>query len=356
MVKRLDEPLSFERGRTWANRFALAPLTNKQSNDDGTLGDDEFRWLTARALGGFGMVMTCATYVHRSGRAWSGQLGISGDEHLAGLTRLAHGIHEAGSVALVQLHHGGRRALDDEGPRLAPWDSPQENTRALNRDEIDDAISWFVAAAIRAEQAGFDGVQLHGAHGYLLGQFLDGRHNHRTDGWGGSFENRSRIFHEIIDQIRATTGPDFHLGVRLTPQGAGITVPEAQELATTLMTSGKIDHLDMSLWDVFTAPDATGTRDLLIEEFTNLPRGNTRLGVAGKILSAADAAWCLDRGADFVSIGTAGIIHADFPAQVGADSDFQSTPQPVSADHLERQDVGPAFLEYLSTNWTDFVH
>ncbi len=355
MVDRLHEPLGFDHGPQWPNRFALAPLTNKQSNGDGTLGDDEYRWLTARARGGFGMTMTCATYVHRSGRAWDGQLGISGDEHLAGLSRLAEGIKSLGSVALVQLHHGGRRALGDEGSRLAPWDNPEENTRALTLSEIGEVIDWFVSGAQRAERAGFDGVQLHGAHGYLLCQFLDGRHNHREDGWGGSLANRSRIYREIIDGIRAVTGPDFHLGVRLTPEGAGITIPEAQELVSSLMASGKVDHVDMSLWDVFSMSGPTGTRELLIDEFIDLPRGNARLGVAGKILSASDAAWCLEKGADFVTIGTAGIIHHDFPAQVAGDAEFVSTPQPVSAEHLVGQEVGPAFLEYLSTNWDDFV-
>ena len=355
MTVELNQPLSFAHGPTWPNRFALAPLTNMQSHQDGTLGEDEYKWLTARARGGFAMTMTCAAYVHRSGRAWHGQLGISGDEHLEGLTRLASGIRAAGSFSIVQLHHGGRRALGDEGPRLAPWSSEDDNTRSLTSSEVGDVIEWFVSAAQRAQEVGFDGVQLHGAHGYLLGQFLDGRNNQREDDWGGSFDNRRRIILEIVDRVRNATGPEFHLGVRLTPEGAGITIPEAQELATALMTSGKIDHLDMSLWDVFQSPGPTGTRELLIDEFTSLPRGATRLGVAGKILSASDAAWCLERGADFVTVGTAGIIHADFPVRVLADPEFESIPQPVTAEYLKSQELGPEFIEYLSTNWDDFV-
>lgn len=355
MAERLHRSLTFSRGSAWSNRFALAPLTNRQSHQDGTLSEDEYRWLTARARGGFGMTMTCAAYVHRSGRAWPGQLGISGDEHIEGLSRLARGIRAVGSFPIVQLHHGGRRALADEGTRLAPWSNEHENTRALTSAEVIDVVDWFVSAAQRAKTAGFEGVQLHGAHGYLLGQFLDGRNNHRDDGWGGSFDDRRRIVLEIVDRVRAATGPDFHLGVRLTPEGAGITIPEAQELATMLMTSGKIDHLDMSLWDVFQPPGPTGTRELLIDEFMSIPRGNTRLGVAGKILSAADALWCLKKGADFVSVGTAGIIHADFPDRVLADQDFESTPQPVTAAYLKSQELGPDFIEYLSTNWDDFV-
>ena len=97
-------------GPDWGNRYALAPMTNKQSHDDGTLSDTEYRWLVARGRGGFGVVKTCAAYIADSGRTWDGQLGIASDAHLAGLTRLAEGLRVAGTRSLVQLHHGGLRA------------------------------------------------------------------------------------------------------------------------------------------------------------------------------------------------------------------------------------------------------
>jgi len=106
-VTSLADPITFTRGPGWRNRLALAPLTNLQSHPDGTLSDDEYRWLVARADGGFGLTMTCAAYVERAGNAWPGQLGVSDDTHLPGLTRLAAGIREAGGVSSIQLHHGG---------------------------------------------------------------------------------------------------------------------------------------------------------------------------------------------------------------------------------------------------------
>lgn len=348
--------LTFSHGPEWRNRVALAPLTNLQSESDGVLSDDEFTWLTRRAEGGFGMVMTCAAFVSDAGHSFPGQLGVSDDKHLPGLTRLADGIRAAGAVSSLQLQHGGRRgdgALSDD--LVAPWDDAKYNAAALTTDGVEQMVDAFATAARRAERAGFDGVEIHGAHGYLIAQFLDGRSNTRTDRYGGSADNRFRVVHETIAAIRATTGPDFQLGLRLSPERYGIVLDEARELAAQVMTDGAIDYLDMSMWDTFKTPHGGDPGDRpLLDLFTELPRGDVRLGVAGKILTAAQVRECLDRGADFVLAGTAGILHHDFPRRVLDDPDFAAThPQPAS--HFVAESVGPAFLDYLSSNWDDFV-
>ena len=171
----LADALTFNHGPSWSNRVALAPLTNTQSHPDGTLSDDEYRWLEARGRGGFGLVMTCATYVVPAGQAWAGQLGIASDAHLPGLTRLAQGLRATGARSAVQLHHGGRRADPalSGRPNQCPWDDPDKDAVAMTTAEVEESVASFVAAAVRAETAGFDGVEVHGAHGYLVGQFLD---------------------------------------------------------------------------------------------------------------------------------------------------------------------------------------
>jgi 2,4-dienoyl-CoA reductase-like NADH-dependent reductase (Old Yellow Enzyme family) len=349
--------LDLTRGPAWANRMALAPLTNKQSEDDGTLSDDERRWLVARARGGFGMVLSCATYVAPEGQAWEGQLGISDDRHLPGLTRLAEELRAEGAVSAMQLHHGGQRADAAVSGRglVAPWADAAKGVRALTTGEVHAAVDAFVAAAGRAERAGFDGVEVHGAHGYLVGQFLDGRHNHREDGYGGSPQERSRFLLEVLEGIRQTTGPAFQLGLRLSPERFGIDLAEAAELTSTVLAGGHLDYLDLSLWDVRKHPHGHDGGPLLVDHFRELPRHGVRLGYAGHVLSGPDVAWCLERGADFVSIGTGAIIHHDFARRVVSDPAFASTPQPVSREHLEAEHVGPAFVDYLATNWDDFV-
>ncbi|WP_068324910.1 NADH:flavin oxidoreductase [Janibacter terrae] len=351
----LHDRLELAHGPAWANRFALAPLTNTQSHADGTLSEDEYRWLVARAAGGFGLTMTCATYVARAGQAWAGQLGISDDRHLAGLTRLADGIRAAGSVSSVQLHHAGRRSdpAVTGVPNVAPWDDPDKDTRALSTGEVQQAVEDFVVAAERAERAGFDGVEVHGAHGYLICQFLDGRHNQRTDGYGGSLEDRSRMLFEVLRGIRERTRADFQVGLRLTPQGNGIVLDEGVAVAQRVLDSGLVDYLDMSLWDAFMTVDEEGS--LLIDAFVGLERGATRLGVAGRIRSAQQARWCMSKGADFVDLGRAAIVHHDFPTRAGADSTFAMAPLPVTREHLHAERVSETFVEYLDAGWPDFV-
>jgi len=354
----LSDPLHLSRGPAWANRITLAPLTNWQSHPDGALGDDEYRWLTMRARGGFGMTMTCAAHVQASGQGFPGQLGVWSDAHLPGLTRLAQGIHAGGSVSCLQLQHSGRRAVTalTGQSAVAPWDDVETGARALSTVEVEQLVQDFIAAARRAELAGFRGVELHGAHGYLLAQFLDAEHNQRSDRYGGSFNNRVRIFFELIDGVRAATGPDFQLGLRLSPERFGIAMPESLALAQQVLADGRLDYLDMSLWDCFKPPlDPAFADQPLIAHFAALERGTTKLGVAGKILDAATARRCLESGADFVLIGRGAMLHHDFARRALADSAFRCIERPVSRAYLEAEGLGPAFLQYVTSTWQGFV-
>ncbi|HQC95349.1 MAG TPA: NADH:flavin oxidoreductase [Aquabacterium sp.] len=354
----LHDPLTFTRGPAMANRFMLAPLTNWQSNPDGTLNDVEYHWLTMRAQGGFALTMTCAAHVQRGGQGFPGQLGVWSDDHLPGLTRLAAGIHAAGSGSSLQIQHSGRRSdpkLTGE-PAVCPWDDAETGARAMTTAEVEQLIEDFIGAAVCAERAGFHGVELHGAHGYLLAQFLEGELNHRTDGYGGSFDHRCRVLRTVIDGVRARTQPGFQLGLRLSPERFGITMPESLALAGEMLQSGKLDYLDMSLWDCFKPPqEAAYAGRPLIDHFAALPRGNTRLGVAGKIMDAATAQRCLEHGADFVLIGRGAMLHHDFARRALADSGFKSIERPVTRAYLANQGLGPVFIDYVANTWKNFV-
>jgi 2,4-dienoyl-CoA reductase-like NADH-dependent reductase (Old Yellow Enzyme family) len=221
---------------------------------------------------------------------------------------------------------------------------------------VEQLIADFITAAVRAERAGFHGVELHGAHGYLLAQFLDGENNQRTDQFGGSFANRCRVLLTIIDGVRARTGPGFQLGLRLSPERFGITMPESLTLATQVLAEGKLDYLDMSLWDCFKPPQDPAYADRpLIDHFAALPRGATRLGVAGKIMDAATAQRCLAHGADFVLIGRGAMLNHDFAALALADPAFRCVERPVTRAWLEKEGLGPAFIGYVASTWKNFV-
>jgi 2,4-dienoyl-CoA reductase-like NADH-dependent reductase (Old Yellow Enzyme family) len=355
-VAKLFEPLALSRGPAMKNRFMLAPLTNQQSHADGRLSDDEFRWLTMRAAGGFALTMTAASHVQAVGQGFPGQIGVFGDEHIAGLARLASAIKANGSVSSVQLHHAGNRSPKEiVGTPVCPSDDPKTGARGLSLPEVERLRDDFVAAAKRAEGAGFDGVEVHGAHGYILAQFLSSEINRRDDRYGGSLENRARIVFEIVDGIRSGCRPDFQIGLRLSPERFGLKLAEIRDVAAEVLAQGRIDYLDMSLWDVAKEPheEAHKGRSLL-SYFTELPRGHVRLGAAGKVMSADGAARVIEAGCDFVVIGRAAILRHDFPERVRSDPGYDSPALPVTAQHLLDEGLGAEFVAYMR-GWPGFV-
>tara|TARA_B110001450_G_scaffold110065_1_gene103960 strand:+ start:1749 stop:2816 length:1068 start_codon:yes stop_codon:yes gene_type:complete len=346
-MKDLFQPLTFSSGATLKNRFMLAPLTNTQSHPDGKLSDDEYRWLTMRAQGGFGLTMTCAAHIQAVGQGFPGQLGIFSDDHLEGLTKLATGIKREDSLAVVQLHHAGMRSPADLIGQAPVCPSNHEETGAvgLSSEGVQQLIEDFICGAERAEKAGFDGVEIHGAHGYILAQFLSGTINQRQDEFGGSIKNRMRPITEIIDGIRTRCRPDFLLGLRLSPERFDVHLPDIVEVAKNVLSAGKIDFLDMSLWDSFKEPEDEAFKGrTLLSYFTELERGNVALGIAGKLRNPSEINQAMAAEIDFVMLGRAAIIHHDFPRQMQEDSNFTPMRTPVSADHCVERGLGKRLL------------
>ena len=356
-MKDLFQPLTFSCGTILKNRFMLAPLTNTQSHTDGKLSDDEYRWLTMRAQGGFGLTMTCAAHVQAIGQGFPGQLGIFSDDHLEGLSKLASGIKSENSLAVVQLHHAGMRSPVDligQAP-VCPSDHTDTNSVGLSSEGVKELIEDFICGAERAEKAGFDGVEIHGAHGYILAQFLSGTINQRQDEFGGCIENRMRPITAIIDGIRARCRPDFLLGLRLSPERFDVHLPDIVEVAKNVLSAGKIDFLDMSLWDSFKEPEDQAFKGrTLLSYFTELKRGNVALGIAGKLRNPEEVNQAMAADIDFVMLGRAAILHHDFPRQMKTDPNFTPIKNPVSADHLRKEGLGEAFITYMS-GWKGFV-
>lgn len=354
----LGDPLELRHGRGLPNRLVLAPMTNLQSHPDGTMSDIEVAWLVARARGGFGLIMTAAAYVNRAGQVWPGQLGISSDAHVAGLERLARAVTEAGSVSSVQLHHGGVKANATVSGQdvVGPWADAQTGVRALSTAEVEQAVDAFASAAARSESAGIDGVEVHGGHGYLVGQFLDESNNTREDGYGGDAAGRARFVHEVVRAIRDRTGPYFQVGLRLSVERYGLVLGEMVQLVGGLLAGGDLDYIDLSLWDVTKLPvHAAEGSPMLIEHFLGLPRHGTALGVAGRITSAAEAQWVLDQGSDLAFIGKAAIADHAFARRAATDASYQAPTFPVTKDHLRTEMLGEPFVEYFAANWPHLV-
>lgn len=354
----VNATLPLQNGNSMKNRLMLAPMTNLQSHEDGRLSDEEFTWLTMRAKGGFGLTMTCAAHVHERGKTWSGQLGVFDDKHIEGLTRLAHGIKEFGSLAIVQLFHGGRRApsnLIGGLPPVAPSADKETDAVELTLSEINQLQDDFIQAAVRCKNAGFDGVEVHAAHGFLICQFLSPEFNHRNDKYGGSAQARERFLDEIIDGIRSECGPEFTLGIRLSPEHHGLVFSQMYELARRLLSEAKIDFLDMSMHDAFKKPDDAGySSKSLTEWYLELPRDQVPMGICGKIRTMPDVTKIMGWGADFVTIGRSAILQHDFAQKALLDENFQARTTPVTTELLRQEGLSQTFIDFIKT-FPDFV-
>ncbi len=353
----LQDKVHFPCGKRMKNSFMLAPLTNQQSNEDGSLSNDEFHWLVKRAEGGFGLVMTCASHVQKNGKGFPGQLGIFDHSLNEGHSKLTNAIKKEGALAVVQLHHAGMRSPKEliEGEPLCPSINKNTGARALTHEEVIELRNDFISAGKRAKDCGYDGVEIHGAHGYILSQFLSSEINLRTDEYGGNLSNRCRLLFEIIEGIRKECGNEFLMGVRLSPERFGMDLLEIKQVTQHIIDEGKIDFLDISLWDSFKLPETKEYQDqTLLEHFTSLNWGEVKLTVAGNIRAGKDVQKVLKQGVDFVTIGRAAILHHDFAKQVINAPDFKPIKTPVTREHLKSEGLSDTFIDYMK-RWSDFV-
>ncbi len=189
-----------------SNRIVMAPMCMYQADTNGVIQPFHFAHYTARAYGGVAMVITEATAVEARGRISDRDLGIYDDQHIVGLQNLVKAVHQSGSLIAIQLAHAGRKSGIQNQTAIAPsaiaFSQDYGTPKAMTLAEIKDVIIAFEKAAIRAQKAGFDGIEIHGAHGYLINEFLSPLTNHRQDQYGGSIENRTRFLKEILQAVR----------------------------------------------------------------------------------------------------------------------------------------------------------
>ncbi|MCS4533506.1 NADH-dependent flavin oxidoreductase [Neisseria montereyensis] len=368
----LFEPYKLNNGITIKNRLVVAPLTHRASNPDGSIGDGERLFLNDR-FKGFGMFISAATLVSPEGKAFDGQPEAVGEKDLPSLKEVVEISRRQGAKAILQIHHGGhtaQTALINGLDKVAPSESPEGDWRALTSDEIHQVINAFARSADLALQAGFDGVEIHGANGYLIQQFVSAQTNRRTDEWGGSMANRMRFSLAVIDAIDAVRQkhqrPDFIIGYRFSPEEPGedgLTMQDTFALIDAL-TEKPLQYLHVSLHEFYKkarrGADTTQTRIQQIHERIGgkLPLiGIGALFTADQILEAYQTGW-----AEFIAVGKSILLNPNLAELIenGREAEIIRELDPDKADHYRIPDAlwqqclaGLAYLPPLKgdKNW-----
>lgn len=300
-----------------------------------------------RGEGGFGLVSTCAAFVSEEGKAWPGQLGIATEAHEAALRPLARALRESGATSIVQLYHGGDKATLAPGDKLSTAD--RDGVRGATQADIDRVLDTFVVAAQRAERAGFDGVEIHGANGYLFTQFLAPEDNPRTDEYGGALDGRARFLRQAMRAVRAATADGFAVGVRISPVDVwaqrGLVLDDGVQVSCWLAEDGA-DFIHLSLSEAWAPPPYDDKREPVARAIRDAVPANVPIISAGGIGTRGQADEAIKAGVDIIALGRAGITHPDWPtASLGDEWEPIPAPWPVAA--LERAEVSPAFVDYL---------
>lgn len=343
--KPILEPFTLPNGVTLNNRLVMAPMTNFASNPDGSVSDQELRYY-ARRTGGLGMVITAVAYVIQGGKAFHDEIGADRDELIPGLAKLASSIKETGAKAILQIFHGGRNCppvLVPNGdivsasniPAEAQGNAPENPVpRPLTEEEILDIIRAFGEATRRAIAAGFDGVEIHGANGYLIQQFYSPHSNRREDRWGGSKEKRLAFPLAIIEEVKKTVAQhassSFIVGYRFSPEEPetpGLTMADALYLVDRLADQG-LHYLHVSLME-YHSKARRGVKDTRsrLELIRETAGDRVPIIGVGSVRMPDDALAVLETGIPLVAIGRELIIEPDWvqKMQDGRESDIRTT-------------------------------
>lgn len=239
------------------NRMVMPPMETAHNNADGSVSQEMLDYYTERACGGVGLIIVQNTCVDSlASRSAPCQLRADNHHMIPGLSKLAEAIKVNGAAAILQLGHGGRQTNPGCNPgmqNVAPSPIPSPAVGALPKEltieEIKAIQEAWARAAERAKMAGFDGVEIHGAHGYLIGEFISPKSNQRTDIYGGPLANRARFALEVIEQVRAAVGRNFIVGFRMSGDEyvpGGLTLEEAVPYAKMIADTGNVDYISVS--------------------------------------------------------------------------------------------------------------
>lgn len=358
----LFQTYTLNNGVTIKNRLIVAPMTHFGSQADGLISDQERTFLSNRA-GDMGLFITAATLVQKDGKAFHGQPEATGEHCLDSLKETAQIIQKQGAKAILQIHHGGSKAMAELNRRdkISASASEEEGAREASAAEVEELIASFAQAADLAIRAGFDGVEIHGANGYLIQQFYSAQSNRRSDQWGGSLENRMRFPLAVVDAVVAVRDKhqrnDFIIGYRFSPEEAGedgLTMTETGTLIDALVQK-PLQYLHVSLWEfdkkIRRGGNTAQTRMQFIHDRINgkLPLiGVGNLFTADDILAAFETGW-----AEFIALGKTVMINPNIATQIreGREAEIETQLDSARADHYGFPDILWEFSASGTQSW-----
>lgn len=348
---RLFESVTLRNGVELKNRFVLAPLTHVSSNDDGTISDVELPYIEKRSKD-VGLAINAASNVNDVGKAFPGQPSVAHDSDIEGLKQLAQAMKKNGAKALVQIHHGGAQALPNLTPNgdvVAPspislksfGQQEEHDAREMSAEEIEQTIKDFGEATRRVIEAGFDGVEIHGANHYLIHQFVSPYYNRRNDVWAENLKFPNAVIDEVLKAKKEHASDDFIVGYRLSPEEAespGITMDITEELINSI-TKKDIDYIHVSLMDIYSKTregQYEGQNRLkLIHKWIN---GRMLLIGIGSVFTADDALNAIeDVGVELVALGREILLDYNFVSKIeeGRESEIINNFDPEREDNHE---------------------
>ncbi|MCH4381567.1 NADH-dependent flavin oxidoreductase [Staphylococcus haemolyticus] len=349
--EKLFETVTLPNGVELKNRFVLAPLTHISSNDDGTISDVETPYIEKRSKD-VGLAINAASNVNDIGKAFPGQPSVAHDSDIEGLKRLAQAMKKNGAKALVQIHHGGAQALANLTPNgdvVAP--SPitlksfgqqhEHDAREITPEEIEQTIKDFGEATRRVIEAGFDGVEIHGANHYLIHQFVSPYYNRRNDEWSDHMKFPTAVIDEVLKAKSEYASDDFIVGYRLSPEEAespGISMEITEQLINTI-TEKSIDYVHISLGDIHSTTRegkyAGQERLKLIHQWVD---GRIPVIGVGSVFTADDALDAIEStGVELVALGREILLDYNFISKIqeGKEDEILSEFDPHREDKHE---------------------
>ncbi len=364
-MKKLLEPFTLPNGVTINNRIVMAPMTTWGSNNDNSVSDEEIAFYTRRAKN-LGMLVTGCTHVAYNGIGFENEFSAYDDKFLPGLTKLATEIKKHNTKAIVQINHAGNKALQHlikdadvvSSSNIETLDTEFAascKTRALTEEEIETIIKQFGQTTERMIKAGFDGIEIHGAHGFLIQNFTSPYFNKRKDKWGGTLENRLKFPLEIVKEIKSITKkynkPDFIIGYRLSPDEPmkdALRIEDTYKLIDELVKLN-IDYLHISLPKALTDCPINHPNETYLDLLTKHIANRVPTIVAGTLKTSEECVEAIKRGSDFVALGRILVNDPDWLEKV-ATAEENTVNKKLNLKNVEKLALPKKLVEEIIKN------